>query len=99
PVLNVDTDRKGERFAISSLGRAMPLTPFAKRVIANGAEMILREEPFTFTDGATPIGDVNRPSGSLIFVPIRHGKRVIGILSIQSYSARAYDHRDLDMLQ
>jgi PAS domain S-box-containing protein len=99
PVLNVDTDRKGERFAISSLGRAIPLTPFAKRVIANGAEMILREEPFTFTDGATPIGDVNRPSGSLIFVPIRHGKRVIGILSIQSYSARAYDHRDLDMLQ
>jgi transcriptional regulator with GAF, ATPase, and Fis domain len=99
PVLNVDTDEKGARFAISNPGRAIPLTPLAKRVIEHGAQMILRDEPFAFTDGATPIGNVNRPSGSLIFVPIRHGRRVIGILSIQSYTARAYDHRDLDMLQ
>jgi PAS domain S-box-containing protein len=34
-----------------------------------------------------------------MFVPARHGERVAGILSIQSYTPRAYDDADLAVLQ
>ena len=34
-----------------------------------------------------------------MFVPVRHGERVAGILSIQSYTPRAYDPDDLAVLQ
>jgi PAS domain S-box-containing protein len=34
-----------------------------------------------------------------MFVPVRHGERVTGVLSIQSYTADAYDEQDLAVLQ
>jgi PAS domain S-box-containing protein len=34
-----------------------------------------------------------------MFVPVRHGERVTGVLSIQSYTADAYDEQDLATLQ
>jgi PAS domain S-box-containing protein len=34
-----------------------------------------------------------------MFVPVRHGRRVAGILSIQSYTPQAYDSDDLAVLQ
>ena len=46
-----------------------------------------------------PIGDTSRPSASLMLVPIRNRTKVIGILSIQSYTPRAYSQADLNTLQ
>ena len=34
-----------------------------------------------------------------MFVPVRHGTEVVGLLSIQSYKPRAYDAHSLETLQ
>lgn len=46
-----------------------------------------------------PVADGFRPPASLMFVPIRHGATVSGLLSIQSYSANHYTAESLETLQ
>lgn len=62
------------------------------------ARLILREKP---TDGPKlkPFGDTGRLSASLMFAPVRHQGRSIGLLSVQSYTPRAYTQDDLAMRQ
>ena len=50
-------------------------------------------------DDVVPIGETSRPSASLMLVPIRNRTKVIGILSIQSYTLKAYDQQSLSTLQ
>jgi PAS domain S-box-containing protein len=76
-----------------------PPTELHRRILNCGAELIQRDDPKTFLPGAIPFGDKSRPSASLMYVPIRDQDRVIGILSIQSYTPRAYTERDLNTLQ
>jgi len=71
----------------------------ARRVVTKGAELILREEPFVIPEDVSPIGDPARPSASLMLVPIRNRTQVIGLLSIQSYTPKAYQPADLATLQ
>ncbi|MBI3880079.1 MAG: PAS domain S-box protein [Verrucomicrobia bacterium] len=75
-------------------------SPLARRVIAEGAKLILRGSgsPDALVDGR-PFGDKSRRSASLMFAPIRRGPRVLGILSVQSYRPNAYVPEDLEMLQ
>ena len=76
-----------------------PPGAMALRVLREGAQIILRDEPTAGpADGLIPFGS-NRPSASLMFVPIRHGERTAGMLSIQSYQPGAYTRADLSMLQ
>jgi two-component system cell cycle sensor histidine kinase/response regulator CckA len=98
-ILNVDTDRAGQRFDIPVAGELREPSGMAQRIIAQGAELILREEPVTMPADVIPIGDTSRPSASLMLVPIRNRTKVIGILSIQSYTPRAYSQPDLSTLQ
>ena len=74
-------------------------SPMARRVITEGRQLILRDEAAPGPGGLVPFGNVNRPSASLMFVPIRNKNDVIGILSIQSYKPNAYDQADLTVLQ
>jgi PAS domain S-box-containing protein len=74
-------------------------SPMAQRVITEGRQLILRDEAAPGTGDLVPFGNVNRPSASLMFVPIRNKNDVIGILSIQSYKPNAYDEADLTVLQ
>src|SRR5205823_6394666 len=99
PILNVDTDREGARIEIpvAALGRGP--SGMARKVAEQGAELILREEPLLFPDNAVPIGDTSRPSASLMLAPIRNRTKVIGILSVQSYTHKAYNQQDLNTLQ
>ena len=46
-----------------------------------------------------PFGDTARPSVSAMVIPIRDGSKVIGLLSIHSYKAKAYDQGSLETLQ
>ena len=71
----------------------------ARRIIEQGAELMLREEPLAMPADVVPMGDKSRPSASLMLVPIRNRTKVIGILSIQSYTVKAYDRQDLSTLQ
>jgi PAS domain S-box-containing protein len=76
-------------------------TPSAKmrEVIANGAQIVLEEGAPRVAPNFTPFGDESRPSASLLFVPVGCQERVIGVLTIQSYTPEAYAHEDLDSLQ
>jgi len=96
-VLTMDTV-DGERMDVPHASAAGPPGPMAARVITEGARLILREEAGDRTEGLAPFGE-GRRSASLLFAPIRQGDRVIGILSIQSYTPRAYDCADLDVLE
>jgi two-component system cell cycle sensor histidine kinase/response regulator CckA len=99
PILNVDTNRAGERFVIKTDGQGKGPSGMARRVMEQGAQLILREEPIVMPSDTVPIGDVSRPSASLMLVPIRNRTKVIGILSIQSYTLKAYSAQDLNTLQ
>src|SRR5204863_783620 len=46
-----------------------------------------------------PFGDTTRPSQCMMYVPIHRGDQVVGVISIQSYQARAYSQDDLRLLQ
>jgi PAS domain S-box-containing protein len=98
PILTIDTLR-GEKCEIPKAEIDQHPTTRTRRIINNGPELILREEPLRVGSDSIPIGDKARPSASLMFVPIRSRTRVIGILSIQSYRLRAYDEKDLAALQ
>lgn len=99
PILNMDTDRNGRRFEIAVEGRDRTPSRMARRVIAQGGELILREEPLRMSGDTIPIGDTSRPSASLMVVPIRNRTKVIGTLSIQSYTLKAYGQPELSVLQ
>ena len=98
PVLNIDTV-DGEKQEIPRAEIDTMPTARARRILNQGAELILREEPLVISTDGVGIGDKSRPSASLMFVPIRNRTRVIGILSIQSYKLKAYDEKDLSALQ
>ncbi|HVV00347.1 MAG TPA: PAS domain S-box protein, partial [Verrucomicrobiae bacterium] len=99
PILNMDTDRSGKRFELKLNGERRDPSGMARRIIGKGAELILREEPITMPGDSVAIGDVTRPSASLMLAPIRNRTKVIGILSIQSYRPRAYTQQDLSTWQ
>ncbi len=99
PVVSMDRLADGEPIDVPHAYPAGPAGPMTRKVLAEGAQLILRDLPVPAPEGLTPFGAVSRPSASLMFVPVRHGERVTGILSIQSYTPRAYDRADLAVLQ
>jgi PAS domain S-box-containing protein len=74
-------------------------TRLARRAIEEGGQLVLRDQPDGMRPDGSPFGDEARPSASIMFVPMRNGTEIIGILSIQSYSANAYDRGSLETLQ
>ncbi|MBI5651882.1 MAG: GAF domain-containing protein [Chloroflexi bacterium] len=78
--------------------RVIKPTPAFRRILERGAWLINRDQ----SEPAVPMqrfGDTARQSASLMFVPIRNGLQTLGVLSIQSYTPRAYSQESLDLLQ
>lgn len=98
PVLNIDTI-DGQRTDVPPAYAGVAPSAVARQVLQEGGQIILRQPPFDFTPGTVPFGNTSRPSASLLYVPIRRGEKVIGILSIQSYTPDAYDPKALRLLQ
>ncbi len=98
PLLDLDTDVTGHRHEIPGVRPRKP-TGLSRRIIEKGAELILREPGAKMPEDTVPFGDVQRPSLSLVLTPIRSGTKVIGVLSIQSYTPHAYDYQDVTSLQ
>jgi signal transduction histidine kinase/FixJ family two-component response regulator len=71
----------------------------ARQAIDEGGQLILREIEFEPPPEGLLAGERAGHSASILCVPIRTGGRIIGVLSIQSYTARAYDHHSLETLQ
>lgn len=74
------------------------LTPIMQRVMREGPVLVLRESETDQIEGFRLVGNQRR-SLSMMYVPIRHGERFVGALSIQSYRKQAYDEAALKLLQ
>ena len=73
--------------------------PFQRRILVEGSQLILREGDPGMDAELLRFGDTGRPSASMMFAPVRDGKKIIGICSIQSYRPSAYTPEDLLTLQ
>lgn len=97
-VFNMDVVN-GQRAEVPATYLDQAPSPRLRQVIDTGAELILREEPVGGSPDLVPFGERSRPSASLMFVPLRDGQKIIGVLSIQSYRLHAYTQADLGPLQ
>ena len=97
PIINmdvIDNRRQDVPLAVEDT----TLSPFIRRVMKEGAKLILRDVP-VFSSELAPTGNRGKPSASLMFAPIRHDSHIVGIFSIQSYTDQAYDDDDLKTFQ
>ncbi|MGV3663871.1 MAG: PAS domain S-box protein, partial [Prosthecobacter sp.] len=97
-VINIDTI-DGLRDECSPAYDAEPPSDLARSIITEGSRLILRAEPQSADPASRMFGDTARPSASLMFVPIYNRDQVAGLLSIQSYRAKAYCEADLKVLE
>ncbi len=70
-----------------------------RRVMQQGAELILRRPDDPPPADAYMFGDTTRVSASVMCVPLRRENQRVGMLSIQSYTPNAYTKEDLQTLQ
>ncbi len=96
-VLNVDLI-DGKRVEGPPVDDKSHPSPMARRAITEGGQLILRKPDDPPSPMEDRFGDCARPSASIIYVPIRNGQRVIGLLSVQSYKTKAYDQASLETL-
>ncbi len=98
PVLNVDTIN-GQRTEVRTSGKTNKPSARARRVMQNGRELIRRSDGIELLTDAIPFGDTSRCSESVMVAPLRDGEKVIGVVSVQSYTPNAYTPNDLDGFQ
>ena len=96
PLLSVDTI-KGEKKEYDQDYHYTKAGPYSYRCITEGPLLITRD-PDENIKRSMKFGDTSHPSASLMFVPLRRGNKIIGILSVQSYSSDAYSEADLNKL-
>jgi PAS domain S-box-containing protein len=96
PVLNCDII-DGVKTSFPFAYQAQSPTPTIKRVISEGALLILRDNPDE-NSGLKPFGNTGRLSASLMFAPIKNNETTLGIISLQSYKPNAYNKDDLKLL-
>lgn len=68
------------------------------KAIENDGFLSLYEQTFTL-EASQSFGNKSRRTLSQLFVPVKSGKRTIGLLSIQSYQAHAYTEKSLETLK
>ncbi len=97
-VLNADLIDGQRKERVPNRASRTPST-LARTALQEGAQLVLRRNPDEMATEESPFGDATRPSASLMCVPIRNGKAVIGLVSLQSYTPEAYNPRSLETLQ
>ena len=98
PVLTMDTVA-GQRTLVQPTSFTPDPSPLMRRIMKEGAQLIHRDHEAPLDLHLVPFGDTTRRSAARMYVPIHSGGTVIGILSVQSYTPRAYAHDDLRLLQ
>ena len=97
-LLTVDTVNN-QRVPVPPSSPTVAPSPFMSLVMEQGPQLINRADESLLPVRPVPFGDTSRHSACLMFVPIHARGAVIGILSIQSYTPRAYAQADLKLLQ
>jgi PAS domain S-box-containing protein len=70
-------------------------------VIRTGQPLLINRTPEALehtTNIKSRVGDSSRVSASIMMAPLRVADRVIGVISVQSYTLNSYDDSDLDLL-
>ena len=96
-VICIDTI-KGDRQEIAQGALSGELSPLASRALEAG-QLVLRDPDASVAPEHIPFGDKSRPSASIMYVPIRKDEKVLGLLSLQSYTRNAYTKEDLSTLE
>ena len=73
-------------------------SPFLRELLTQGPRLIFRQSEDASISGLRPFGSPER-SRSLMFVPMRHGGHVVGVVSLQSYREKAFTTTHLELLQ
>jgi PAS domain S-box-containing protein len=89
----------GRRTECGTVLDHLPPSPLARRAIEQGGQLVLRDQPDGMCPDTRPFGDTTRPSAAILYVPVRNGTEVMGLISIQSYTPRAYDQGSLETFQ
>jgi PAS domain S-box-containing protein len=89
----------GQRREVPGTLEARAPSPRMRRIMQQGAEMMLRQSTHLPSTDSIGFGDMDRPTSSKLYVPLRREGKSIGVLSIQSYSPDAYAQEDLRTLQ
>jgi PAS domain S-box-containing protein len=89
----------GQRREVEVVLPPGPPTTRRRRIMREGAELILRKEGSLAEPDTIRFGDVSRPSASLMYAPMRRDGQPVGVLSIQSYTPGGYSQEDLRTLQ
>lgn len=98
PILTIDTVNS-QRTDITASSIGLDPSPMMMEVTEKGARLVNRGTLTVPPVELARFGDRSRPSASMMYVPIRNGGKVIGIVSIQSYTPNAYGEADLSTLQ
>lgn len=90
---------KGQFQTVPSVQSVLKPSGSMRKVIAERIPLLLhRKKPQVEREGFVAFGDASRPSASLLFAPMIAGDRVMGVLSIQSYTFNAYTDGDVDVM-
>ena len=101
PILTVDTVR-GERVEVPETAFTLDPSPVMLRVMQSGALLLNRGRRGTGSRPRLPLvpfGDTTRRSACMLYVPIRYRRQAVGIMSIQSYTPKAYTSQSLETLK
>jgi signal transduction histidine kinase len=96
-VICMDTINR-QRREIAPEALSGELSALAARAL-EGGQLVLRDPDSPVAPEHIPFGDKSRPSASIMYVPIRKDEKVLGLLSLQSYTPDAYTREDLSTLE
>jgi PAS domain S-box-containing protein len=95
PIMNMEM-MLGRRVEVPDT-RSHPPTPRMRQCLKDGGQLILSADPATLADRFIQ-SSVEPLVPSALMAPVRHGVKIIGVLSIEKYQAPNYGRGDLDTL-
>ena len=98
PIVTIDVI-EGARREVPSPHDGKTLSQMSRRVLAEGSQIVRRDQSSRVKEKLFAFGDTSRRSESLMYVPIKRGDKSIGIVSIQSYTPHCYTPRDMSLLE
>lgn len=104
-VADGDGSRLSFEFLVDS-GQRFPRQPYdqgdaLQEIFRAGRPVLINRtrDEMARPDGFAPVGRVEKRSASLMFAPVKRGEQVVGLVSVQSYTAHAYTEHDLRLLE
>ncbi len=97
-VLNADLI-EGQRRECQPKRASRSPSQLARKTLQEGAQLVLKCNSNEGQGAESPFGEATRPLASLMCVPIRNGKTVTGLVSLQSFTPGAYNAQSLETLQ